>query len=269
MVLACLIGGGDMVKGTSLDMIIGSIYAHDTMAIRAMGEFIFGIDWTQPDHDNDTFTESDHLVRNPTIDSMLPAERGNAIFREVFGSRYRQKYKVDFRGGWDYEGKTAEYEEQVYRYLNRLKSLKSHEPIYWVCVFEYGTPQRADIAGRIPAEINLTEITYGVVKRDTNYYLGGIYRERKLAGVWTTLGNSWYDTTKSEKGGGHPKPYWFSAVNQYRDKARLSYPHSNMTYNEWNFEHGGADPHKQLLGITLWTLTPRDTEMLGLFNWWW
>ena len=33
-----------------------------------------------------------------------------------------------------------------------------------------------------------------------------------------------------------------------------------MTYDEWNFEHGGADPHKQLLGITLWTLTPRDKE---------
>ena len=46
---------------------------------------MFSTDWTQPDHDNKTFTESDLLVNNPTIDSMLPADRGNAIFREVFG----------------------------------------------------------------------------------------------------------------------------------------------------------------------------------------
>lgn len=258
-----------MVKGTFLDMIIGSIYAHDTMAIRAMGEFIFSTDWTQPDTDNKTFTESDHLVDNPTIDSMLPADRGNAIFREVFGSRYRQKYKVGFKGGWNYDGKTEKYEEQVYRHLNQLKSRKSNEPIYWVCVFEYGKPEMVDLGRKYPAEINLTEITYGVTKGGKNYYLGGIYRERETEGVWVTIGNSWYRTTQSENGGGHTMPYWFSAVNQYRDKSRLSYPHSDMAYDEWNFEHGGGDPHKQLLGITLWTLTPRDTDMLGLFNWWW
>ncbi len=254
-------------------MIIGSLNAHDTIKAISMGEYIFNEKWDNTElASNRKFIEADRLIDNPAITDMLPAVRGTDIFKSVFGSQYSNKFRLDFTGGrLDHNINHTKLQKEVFTRLDELgaEAWQMRETIMWVCVFEYGTPTEYEESGVKPTETKLTEITYGMARKKKNYFLGGVYSEARLDG-WVTLGNSWYKATKSENGGRHTMPYWFSAVNQYRDETPLDYNEVSIDYDDWNDRYGSGEPYKQLLSISLWTLSPRKlTKELGVFNWWW
>tara|TARA_A100001391_G_scaffold131520_1_gene90708 strand:- start:2033 stop:2815 length:783 start_codon:yes stop_codon:yes gene_type:complete len=256
----------------SLDMDIGSAFAHEILDMHKVGEVILQTGWTNRGGAmaNANFTKGGRVFPNPILSNTTSQYYASEILKAVFGRNYRKDWRLSVKGNWNRDGTTQKEEREVLEALNSMAENGRNQ--MWILICEYGIPEYRDSinpSSRSAAQVTHTELLYGVSdKRDSNYYLGGVVLGGNVNGeeMWESVGNSWYEDAKK---GEFLAPYWLNSVTKYRP-FHLDYDQDpEQNFNTWKDTEflGQSDT---LLGITLWTATQREeSDGLGVFNWWW